>query len=55
MKDYDAINSNSFKATVNYKQIEEKQTKLKVDLIRKPSEIKVLKIEPSTISYLKYN
>jgi len=55
MKDYDAINSNSFKATVNYKQIEEKQTKLKVELIRKPSEIKVLKIEPSNISYLKYN
>jgi hypothetical protein len=54
MKDFDLINANSFKATVNYKQVQEKQKILQVELLRKPSEVKILRIEPSTISYLIY-
>lgn len=54
MKDYDLININSFKATVNYNQIQDKQKMLQIELIRKPSEVKILEIKPSTISYLIY-
>lgn len=52
MKDYDNITANSFKATVNYNQVKEHQKNLKVELIRKPSEVKIVSIEPSNISYL---
>ena len=54
MKDFDQINVNSFKVTVNYNQIKEKQKTLTVELVRKPSEVKIISIEPSTISYLIY-
>lgn len=52
MKDFDQIDANSFKVTVDYNQIKEKQKTLTVELLRKPSEVKIISIEPSTISYL---
>lgn len=52
MADYNNINANSFRAVVNYQQIVEKQKTLKVELNVAPSEAKILKIEPSEISYL---
>ncbi len=54
MKEYDNIDVNSFKAVVNFNQIKLKQKTLPVEVIRIPSEVKVLKIEPSHISYLIY-
>ncbi len=54
MKDYDLINVNSFKATVSFNEIIDKQKTLQVELIRKPSEVKILEIKPSSISYLIY-
>ena len=54
MKDYDNIQANSFRAVVNYHDIEQKHKKLKVNLITSPSEVKVLKTVPSEISYLIY-
>lgn len=54
MKDYESINENSFKAVVNYEHIKEKQKNLQVEIIRAPSEVKILKTVPSTISYLIY-
>jgi hypothetical protein len=54
MKEYENINTNSFKAIVNYEHIKEKQKKLKVEIIRTPSEVKIIKTEPNTISYLIY-
>jgi hypothetical protein len=54
MKEYDHIDANSFKATVNYNHIKLKQKTLPVEISRIPSEVKVLKVEPSTISYLIY-
>ena len=54
MKEYDNIDVNSFKATVNYNQIKLKQKTLAVEITRMPSDVKILKIEPSNISYLIY-
>jgi hypothetical protein len=54
MKDYENINENSFKAVVNYEHIKEKQSNLQVEIIREPSEVKIIKIIPNTISYLIY-
>ena len=54
MKDYESISSNSFKAIVNYQDIKEKRQDLHVEIIRTPSEVKVLKTTPNTISYLIY-
>lgn len=54
MNEYENINSNSFKAVVNYDHIKEKRKDLQVDILRSPSEVKILKIIPSTISYLIY-
>lgn len=54
MTDYNNITANSFRAVVNYNHIIEKQKALKVELNVAPSEVNVLKIEPSTISYLIY-
>lgn len=54
MNEYESINTNSFKAIVNYEHIKEKQKKLKVEIIRTPSAVKIIKTEPSTISYLIY-
>jgi hypothetical protein len=54
MKEYETINTNSFKAIVNYEHIKGKHKKLKVEIIRTPSEVKIIKTEPSTISYLIY-
>lgn len=54
MKDYESINENSFKVVVNYEHIKEKQKNLQVEIIRAPSEVKILKTVPSTISYLIY-
>jgi hypothetical protein len=54
MKEYESITTNSFKAVVNYEHIKEKQKTLKVDIIRTPSSVKIIKTEPSTISYLIY-
>ena len=54
MKDYESINENSFKAVVNFEHIKEKQKNLQVEIIRAPSEVKILKTVPNTISYLIY-
>lgn len=54
MKEYDNVDVNSFKATVNYNQIKLKQKTLAVEITRMPSDVKILKIEPSNISYLIY-
>ncbi|MES2133904.1 MAG: CdaR family protein [Bacteroidota bacterium] len=54
MKEYDNIDANSFKATVNFDDILAKKKTLSIDLTRSPSEAKIIKIEPATISYLIY-
>lgn len=54
MNDYENINANSFKAIVNYEQIKEKQKSLQVEIVRSPSEVKIIKTEPTSISYLIY-
>lgn len=54
MKEYDHIDANSFKATVNYNFIKLKHKTLPVEISRIPSEVKVLKVEPANISYLIY-
>lgn len=54
MKDYDAIEPSSFKAIVNYSDIKSKKTQLPVTIIRSPSEVKIMSIEPKTVSYLIY-
>ncbi len=54
MSDYDNIDANSFKAMVNYHQIKQNKKLLDVNLTVKPSEVKIIKIEPSNISYLIY-
>ena len=54
MKEYESINTNSFKAIVNYQYIKEKRKTLPVEIIRTPSEVKIIKTEPSSISYLIY-
>jgi phosphotransferase system IIB component len=47
MNDYENVNANSFKAIVNYEQIKEKQKSLQVEIVRSPSEVKILKTEPT--------
>lgn len=54
MKEYDNIDASSFKATVNFDDIVARKKNLKVDLVRSPSEVKVIGIEPANISYLIY-
>lgn len=54
MKEYDNIDANSFKATVNFDDILARKKTLTIDLTRSPSETKIIKIEPATISYLIY-
>ncbi len=54
MKDYENINTTSFKAVVNYDLIKEKQKEIPVEIIRSPSEVKIIKIYPKTISYFIY-
>jgi YbbR domain-containing protein len=54
MKDYENIQSNSFKAVVNYEHIKDKQKTLLVEIVRTPTDVKILKTEPNTISYLIY-
>jgi len=54
MKEYENINSNSFKAIVNYEHIKKKQKQLKVEIIRVPSEVKITNTNPTFISYLIY-
>lgn len=54
MQEYDNIGVNSFKVVVDYRQILQKEKNLKIELAVSPSQVKILKIEPSTISYLIY-
>jgi len=54
MKEYDNIDVNSFKATVNYDDIIARKQTLPVNLSIIPSEVKILKTEPAFISYLIY-
>lgn len=54
MNEYENVNANSFKAVVNYDHIIEKKKDLQIDITRSPSEVKIIKTEPSTISYLIY-
>lgn len=54
MKDYENISSSSFKAVVNYELIKHQQKKLQVEIIRSPSEVKVIRTYPTTVSYFIY-
>lgn len=54
MKEYDNIDASSFKATVNFDDILARNKTLRIDLVRSPSEVRIIRIEPSTISYLIY-
>ncbi len=54
MKEYENINSSLFKAVVNYEHIKAKQKQLKVEIIRVPSEVKIINTDPTIISYLIY-
>ena len=54
MKAYETISASSFKAVVNYDHIKAKQSHLKVELVKVPSEVTILKTEPNNISYLIY-
>lgn len=54
MKEYENINSGLFKAVVNYEHIKAKQKQLKVEIIRVPSEVKIINTDPAIISYLIY-
>lgn len=54
MTDYNDITANSFKAEVNYYDIKNKATQLNVHIDRSPSEVKITKIVPSSVSYLIY-
>lgn len=54
MHDYDNISSSSFKAVVDHQQIVKKDKSLKVELVVVPSEVKVLKTQPNSVSYLIY-
>jgi len=54
MNDYENVNANSFKAIVNYEQIKEKQKSLQVEIVRSPSQVKIINTEPTSISYLIY-
>ena len=54
MKEYENITTNSFKAVVNYEHIKAKQKQLKVEIIRVPSEVKIINTDPEIISYLIY-
>lgn len=54
MKDYENINENSFKAIVNYEDIKANNKNLKVEIISSPSEVKIIRISPETVSYLIY-
>lgn len=54
MKDYDNIDAGSFKATVNFDDILARNKNLNVDLVRSPSEVKIIRVEPAAISYLIY-
>lgn len=55
MNSFKQVNENSFKAIVDYDQIKNNNKQLTIELIRVPSEVKLIKTEPITISYLKYN
>lgn len=54
MKDYETVTEKSFKVVVDYQNIKNKQKTLPVEIIRAPSEIKVLNFTPQVISYLIY-
>ncbi|MBI3519278.1 MAG: YbbR-like domain-containing protein [Bacteroidetes bacterium] len=54
MKDYENVQASSFKAIVNYEHIKEKRKHLQVEIVRTPSDVKILQAEPGTISYLIY-
>ena len=54
MKDYETVTKKSFKVVVDYQNIKNKNKTLPVEIIRAPSEIKVLNFTPQVISYLIY-
>lgn len=54
MKEYDNIDAGSFKATVNFDNILARNKTLKIELVRSPSEARIIRIEPASISYLIY-
>ncbi len=54
MRDYETIHASSFKAVVNFRDIQEKKKTLAVELTVKPSEVRIMSINPENISYLIY-
>jgi YbbR domain-containing protein len=51
-KNYEKINSIQFKAEVDYQKIEQGSTKLKVHLVKFPSEIRSIKLSPEKVEYI---
>jgi YbbR domain-containing protein len=53
LSNYEKLQSNSFKAQVNYKEISKAESdKLKVDLVKQPNFIRVVNFTPKTVEYL---
>ena len=51
-KNYEKINPIQFKAVVDYQKIEQGNTKLKVQLVKFPSEIRSIKLSPEKVEYI---
>ena len=51
-QNYEKINALQFHAVVNYSKIEQGSNKLKVQLVKYPSEIKSVKINPEKVEYI---
>lgn len=52
LKDYKRVEEGMFSATINYSDLLLDQRKLKVDISRKPSFIKIIKIVPEEVEFL---
>lgn len=51
-KNYEKISPIQFKAVVDYQKIEQGSTKLKVNLVKFPSEIRSVKLSPEKVEYI---
>jgi hypothetical protein len=51
-KKYESITTHQFKAIVDYSKIELKNNKLKIELVKFPSDIRAIKISPEKVEYI---
>ena len=51
-QNYEKINALQFRAVVNYSKIESGSNKLKVQLVKYPTEIKAIKMNPEKVEYI---